>query len=336
MHAREGDLLETEDKTIFDIKGLTHPPGRIIAFPRFVSDTNGDRKRGCVSYRKVYALQERYLVARDRFPQFLVQDPVLDEILCEVPTVAICNYYNPVDGLNGLRRSSTLDELEVRALRFTALLKQDSEVAWNKLGITGSILAKLHAPNSDIDAIVYGEENCRRVIETLKSHRTDMKGDVRRYSMEQLRKLYHFRSQDTQMPFADFAKAEARKALQGKYLQHDFYVRCIRDWNEIDEEYGDIVYKKTGYARIKATICDDSESIFTPCRYLVDDAIVLEGTFHGVIKEVVSYRGRFCEQARRQETVFAQGKVEKVKKGDETYFRLLLGSKPSDFMIIGR
>jgi predicted nucleotidyltransferase len=50
---------------------------------------------------------------------------------------------------------------------------------------------------------------------------------------------------------------------------------------------------------------------------------------------VVSFRGRFCEQARRGEWVIAQGKVERVIERDGSeYYRIILGNKPSDFMII--
>jgi len=55
------------------------------------------------------------------------------------------------------------------------------------------------------------------------------------------------------------------------------------------------------------------------------------------VSEIASFRGRFCEQAGEGETVIAQGKVEKVqKKNSDTFFRLLLGGKPSDFMVLER
>jgi predicted nucleotidyltransferase len=36
MMAREGDLIRTKSGVVFDVKGLVHPPNRIIAFPRFI------------------------------------------------------------------------------------------------------------------------------------------------------------------------------------------------------------------------------------------------------------------------------------------------------------
>jgi predicted nucleotidyltransferase len=36
MKAREGDLIKTKSNVVFDVKGLVHPPNKIIAFPRFI------------------------------------------------------------------------------------------------------------------------------------------------------------------------------------------------------------------------------------------------------------------------------------------------------------
>jgi len=61
----------------------------------------------------------------------------------------------------------------------------------------------------------------------------------------------------------------------------------------------------------------------------------LEGPRVEPIEEIVSFRGRFCEQARKGETVIAQGKVEKVQREENReHFRLLLGNKVSDHMIL--
>lgn len=124
--------------------------------------------------------------------------------------------------------------------------------------------------------------------------------------------------------------------MQGKFMGIDFFVRFVKDWCEIDEKYGDFQYRNAGYARIKAKIAGDSESIFTPCRYSIEDVTVVEGIKIQPIKEITSFRGRFCEQAKIGEVVVARGKVEHVidKKHGHEYFRLLLGNKPSDFMIL--
>jgi len=335
IKAREGDLVETNDNILFDVKGLVHPPSRVIAFLRYVPDPDGDRKRDGTTYRKVYALSERYALLKQVFPRYLVYDPVFNERLCEVPFEAIKRHYRPVDYLQKLRRRDGLDEVESQALHFMKLLKESANVSWSKLGISGSILVKLYTQTSDIDPIVYGSENCYKVYSALGSLLDSRENSVRSYSLKELKELFDFRSKDTAMRFEDFVRTESRKVLQGKFMGRDYFIRFVKDWNEIEEKYGTILYKSEGYAKIKATVVDDSEAIFTPCCYKIGNVEILEGTSIESIEEIVSFRGRFCEQARRGETVIAQGKVEKLQKAEEReHYRLLLGNKVSDHMIL--
>jgi hypothetical protein len=202
------------------------------------------------------------------------------------------------------------------------------------MGISGSLLVKLHIPDSDIDPVVYGSENCLKVYEALKSLLQDRMSDVKAYSLEELHKLFEFRVRDTRTSFEDFVRTESRKVLQGKFRGRDYFIRFVKDWSEIKTEYGAIRYKNVGYARVEAKIKDDSEAIFTPCSYKIGNVRVLQGPSFP-IEEIASFRGRFCEQAREGEKVVAQGKVERVMdlEHNREYFRLLLGGKPSDFMV---
>lgn len=335
MRAREGDIVETVDQILFDVKGLVHSLERVVAFIRFVPDPNGDRKRNEIAYRKVYALKERYALLERAFPQYLVYDPVFGERLCEVPVKAIEHHYRPAERLQDLLRSDELDEVESQALRFIRLLKKTASVSWSKLGVSGSILVKLHTPASDIDPIVYGSKSCHKVYSTLKSLLENEESPVRPYDSEELKRLFDFRSKDTLTAFEDFVRTESRKVLQGKFMGRDYFIRFVKDWNEVEERYGAVRYASEGYAKIRARVVDDSEAIFTPCRYKISGVEVLEGVHVEPIEEIVSFRGRFCEQARNGEVVVAQGKVERVQRVEKPeYFRLLLGNKVSDHMIL--
>ncbi len=334
---REGDLLETIDNLLFDVKGLVHPPNRVVAFLRYVPNSNGDRERDGIRYQKVYALSERYALLEKNFPQYLVYDRVFDERLCEVPVEAVKHHYQPITRLRDLRRSDELDGLEITALWFVELLKESAKVQWSKLGISGSILVGLHTPTSDVDPIVYGSKTCHKVYSTLRQMLEDRESPLKPHSLEELKELFDFRSRDTITSFEDFVRTESRKALQGKFMGRDYFVRFVKDWNEVKEQYGTILYESEGYAKIKAKVVNDSEAIFTPCCYKIGSVKILEGSRVDAIEEIVSFRGRFCEQARNGEFVIAQGKVEKVQKeGDREHFRLLLGNKILDHMILAQ
>jgi predicted nucleotidyltransferase len=336
MKAREGDLIETIDGNIFDVKGLVHLPHRVIAFIRFTPDPNGDRRRGETRYRKVYALHERYELLKRKFPQYLVLDPVFNQWLCEVPTEAVKQHYEPAAYLSQLRRKSLPDELEKQALELAQLLHRESRVGWSALGISGSLLVGLHTPKSDIDLIVYGSKSCQKVYSTLSSLIRDKASNLKSYSEQDLKELFDFRSKDTIMGFEDFVRTEPRKLLQGQFHGRDYYIRCVKAWNEVPETYGMVQYKSVGEAKLRATVIDDSEMIFTPCTYQIDDTQVLQGKCAEAPREIVSFRGRFCEQARNAEEVVACGMVESVKTGDAEHFRLLIGNKPSDYMILAK
>jgi len=215
------------------------------------------------------------------------------------------------------------------------LLKKNTEVSWSKLGISGSLLVGLQTPKSDIDIIVYGSQNSYKVYDSLRALMKDKDSPVKSYSMGELRRLFDFRSKDTAMSFEDFVRTESRKVLQGRFKGYDYYIRCVKDWDEVDEQYGTVHYQPVGYAKIRARVTDDSQMIFTPCHYKIDNVEIVEGPKIKSTQEIVSFRGRFCEQSRKGESVMAQGKIERVKReGGKEFYRVLLGNKVSDYMIL--
>jgi predicted nucleotidyltransferase len=338
MRAREGDLIKTKDNVIFDVKGLVHPPNRVIAFPRFIPSPHGSRGHRKDLYGKVYSFTERFRFLEQKAPNLIVHDPVFDETLCEVPTDTIKKHYKPIEKLRRLRSSKTLGGLERKALQLAETLKEAVDISWSSIGVSGSLLAGLHTLKSDIDPVVYGVENCRKAYATLQSLLKDDDSHFKPYSREGLRTLFDFRSKDTIMSFEDFAEAESRKAFQGKFRETDYFIRFVRDWIQINEQYGDVCYKNCGYAKITATITDDSEALFTPCTYKIENVKVVEGSRLQPILEIVSFRGRFCAQAKKDEIIVAQGKVEHVtdKKKESEHYRIILGNKPSDYMALSR
>jgi predicted nucleotidyltransferase len=336
MRAREGDLIKSKSKVVFDVKGLVHPADKIIAFPRFIPSPTGTRHGKDSTYGKVYSLSDRFKYLQENQPDLIVFDTVFGETMCEVPINQIATHFKPEEKLWSLRSAKDLTVLENKALQLAQTLKAEANIPWSSIGISGSIMAGLTTEKSDIDPLVYGAENCRKAYIALQKLLAKPDSSFKTYSRAELQELFDFRSKDTQISFEDFVLLESRKAFQGKFMGTDYFIRFVKDWNEISEQYGDLCFKNSGYAKIKGKILESGDSLFTPCTYQVTDVQVVEGPKLTPIQEIVSFRGRFCEQANNNETIEAQGKVEQVtnKKNGAQHYRLILGNKPSDYMVL--
>jgi predicted nucleotidyltransferase len=336
MKAREGDLIKTKSHVVFDVKGLDHPPNKIVAFPRFIPSAQGTRQGKDELYGKVYSLGDRFKYLQENQPNLIVFDPIFDETMCEVPIDQITEHGQPTEKLASLRVCKNLNALENKALGLATALKEKAGIPWHAIGISGSIMAGLTNEKSDIDPLVYGVENSRKAYAALKELLTTADSGFKPYSREELQTLFDFRSKDTQMSFKDFEKVESRKAFQGMFMGTDYFIRFVKDWSEISYQYGDVSYKNSGYTKITANIADSSDALFTPCTYKLEDVSIVEGPKLTPITEIVSFRGRFCEQATVGEKIESQGKVELVtnKSGSREYYRLIIGSKPSDYMVL--
>jgi predicted nucleotidyltransferase len=336
MKAREGDLIKTKRQVVFDVKGLVHPPNKVIAFPRFIPSPQGTRQGKDALYGKVYSLGDRFKYLQENHPELIVFDPVFGETMCEVPVDQIIEHYQPPEKLASLRTAKNLNSLESKALQLVTTLKEKSGIPWSAIGLSGSIMAGLTNEKSDIDPLVYGSENSRKAYAALKELLQTEGSGFKPYSKTELQTLFDFRSKDTEMSFEDFETVENRKAFQGMFMGTDYFIRFVKDWSETNEQYGDMCYKNSGYAKIIANIADSSDALFTPCTYKLKDVSVVEGPTLTRITEIVSFRGRFCEQATVDEKIEAQGKVELVtnKNSSNEYYRLIIGSKPSDYMVL--
>ncbi|GAF80335.1 unnamed protein product, partial [marine sediment metagenome] len=242
IKAREGDLLETHEGFIFDVKGLIHPSERIIAYLRYYPDTNGDRVRKGIRYKKLYSLEDRYEFLETNYPQYLFNDKTSGEVLQGVRNENIKQIYRPAEflgELHGKFEDGRLEEVSPilrKAFELVKLLHSSSGVKFEKLGITGSCLVNLETEQSDIDLIIYGSKNAFLVRKTLITLHDSHRDIIHPYSQEDIVTLYEFRGKQSDFNFQEFVKIEQRKKLQGLFRGTDYYIRCIKDWDEISNE----------------------------------------------------------------------------------------------------
>jgi predicted nucleotidyltransferase len=342
----EGHYLETRDGLFFAVKGAVHPPTRFVACLRYAPDPiRGDREKDGRRYRRLYHLAEQEGLLREQYPHHLAFDPAWGVTLQSVPRVYLRRIYDPYACLQRLSGQGDLDPLERDAVDFGRFLQQEAAVPWSSLGLSGSLLIGLHHPGSDLDVQVCGLQNCWAVQRALRRLLADETSEVRRLDAQGVRELYASRVTDTPMSFTEFVDSEREKVIQGQFRDRPFFIRFLKAPAESGERYGDRRYTPLGRVTIEAAVTDASEAIFTPCRYSLAAVRFLgnpekgegmppcQSTAEG-LSEIVSFRGRFCEQAQAGDAVRAHGTLEWVQAHDgRSWYRLLLGHHPGDTMV---
>jgi uncharacterized protein len=337
VRAREGDFIETTEGLIFDVKGLSHPAGKIIAFLRYYPKTDGNRFREGIRYGKLYSLSERYAFLEKNYPCYLFYDRLSGETLQGIPIENVKKIYRPEEFIKKFVRNNQIEGKEAgsvvlkKSLTMLKLMHTQSGVGYNKMGISGSVLVNLETDESDIDLILYGSKNSRKVYESLSKMHQDQLEIIHPYSETEIINLYKFRGKESNLNLQEFARIERRKKLQGIFDGTEYYIRCIKDREETIHKYEEIQYKSIGKGTLTGVITDDTEAIFTPCKYLIEVSKMEDVNFSGKIQELASFRGRFCEQAKKGEQIEASGKIELVKTPENEYYRLLIGAYNEDF-----
>ena len=337
----EGDYIETkEDNLFFDVKGLLHPKSRKICFIRYIPDPKGERLKDNVKYKKIYDLNDRYSYLRKFYPKYLFYSQELDLELQGVKNNDIKNIFTPRECFKELSKKENLTKIENLSKQLCELIINKGKIPRNSIGITGSTMIGLAQINSDIDLVVYGTETSLALQDKLKSI-FEVSNKCRKYNNEDYKQHYKWRVGGSNISFQDFLKSETRKLHQGKFHGIDFFIRYLKspeDWQGI---FHDFRFKNYGRIKIKATIVNSSDSIFTPCSYGITPMKILESDlkfddfFVNDIKEIGSFRGRFCEHAKLGEKVLVEGKLEKIfYKNSFNHFRILLEDQIKDKMII--
>jgi uncharacterized protein len=332
----ESFYLETTEGLFFAVKGFEHPPGRRIAVLRYMPDiTGGDRRKGGTFYRRLYHFDEQEQHIRSTYPQYLAYDPVFQTTLQSVPESMVQKIYDPRQRFKELQQACTRTEIEEDAFAFLCLLQNRAQVPCSALGITGSLLIGMQTAKSDLDAVVFGTENCRKVYRALLRMLDERScPDVSRLDSAGMQQLFEQRVADTPMAYEEFVKLEKGKSNQGRFRQREYFVRFVRDAHEAGHAYGSLRYTPIGRAVITASIADDLDAIFTPCRYPLSNVRLLEGPLRSIPNEIISFRGRFCEQAHAWESVYASGTLERIENDQGSlHYRLLLGNHPEDTFI---
>ena len=158
-------------------------------------------------------------------------DSFRNKELITAPLDRIEQVFVPRDRLVWLQNLSKPDKLQQMALDLINLMSEESNVSLNDLGIHGSIALQMHAPESDIDFVVYGTENFRLVEDAIARLVNEAK-----------------------LSYIVGNRIEAARKFQGRYQGKIFMYNATKQVEQVKEKYGAYRYVPLDPIRFQATV----------------------------------------------------------------------------------
>jgi predicted nucleotidyltransferase len=327
---RDRDYLETTDNLFFAVVGNTHPKDRVLAYLKYVPDSQGKwgkkskRFTRSIRYYSATSIMRTVNFLSKRYPQYVFHDERSDIVFSAVPRGRIIKHHRPEERLEAMRVSKHLDRLEKRTTQLASILSTRSGVPPDRLGVTGSILIGVQTSFSDIDLIVYGVKESGKVKEALLELYA-VGRPFRRFTGSTL--LTWCREQCSVHPLTieEAKNIYARSWNKGIYKNIVFSVHPVR--TDRGERVGGVLFKSRGVVEISARVTDASESCFLPATYRVTNVQPETSEFRR-LDRVVSYESLYADIAKKDEEIVVRGKLEEATdpSGRMKYRRVLVGS----------
>ncbi len=324
---KDRDFIRTREGMFFCVVGYLHPPTRVTAYLKYSPAPLGKWHDGEIAYRRelpyyhVRNVAETIHYLEQHYPWYIHYCPVRDIRFSMVPQEYIARYYDPRERLAEIL-TDPHDLLEEETRSLATEIAACAGIDLGDLGVTGSILIGLHSPAfSDIDLVVYGAENARRVRRALSAGASPrIKRPGAEFTSQWCRQI----AEQFPLTLEEVRYIADRRWNYGFYGERYFSLHPVRTDEEIAERYGEHIYRSQGEARVKAVIVDAGEAFFLPAVYRVKDVEVLEGAPEAAeVREIVSYEGLYCDIADAGQEVEVRGKLENV---DGEPRRLVIGT----------
>lgn len=330
---RDRDCLITPEGFIFTVIGNLHPADRVIAYLKYVPDEQGKWGTGHSRYRRalatynVLSVMDSMRFLSQEAPQYIFESAVEGISLPAVPKDRIASHLFPETRLLELQSAKSRDELESKATKLTQVLSKGAGVQIESLGLTGSILARIHNPRfSDIDLVVYGFANALRVKTFLHTPENSPSREIRKLTGTSREKWISERLRSTPLTRQDAVALLARKWNIGSFEGTDFSIHAVHTEMEVHGEYGDDRYKPLGIIDATARIASAEESMFMPAVYQIEQPEMKGSPAVRGLDRIVSYEGLYADVAVEGETVSCRGKLERVESSSGVSHRILIGS----------
>jgi predicted nucleotidyltransferase len=326
---RDGDTFITRDNFVFYAFGYEHPEGRVTAFLKYIPAEHKDlfrikflaktwKKGELRLFRaaKIYTA-ENYTafleVFRKNFPEYIHRCLFRQKDLISVSLRQIKEVYTPNECLQTLLKKKRNDRLEKLALRLLTLLSRKSRVPLDDFGLHGSLALNMHTPESDVDFVLYGAKNFRRVEKTVERL---VKRNVLGYVFTK--------------------RLDTVRLHRGRFKNTLFVYNAVRKREEIKTEYGTFKYFPVKPVKLSCEVRNDKEAMFRPAVYDVGDNVPINQESilakNTVPDRVVSMIGYYRNAARKGDRIQVSGILERVKhvRTGKTSFQVVVGTASSE------
>jgi predicted nucleotidyltransferase len=300
----------TKEGFIFNVFGYEHPANRVFAFLKYIPDRfkvlfqidflenswNYENQR-LFRAEKLYTAQnyQTFLETfRKDFPGYVYSCPFRAKETISAPLDSVKRIFVPRKCMQSLIHIKYKDELQNMALDLVNLLSTESRIDLDDFGLHGSLALNMHTQKSDIDLVVYGKRNFRRLEATISK------------LVEESTLAYKFSN-----------RLDVARRYKGKYKGKIFMYNAIRKPEEVGSKYGMLKYTPRIPVRFECKIKDDNEAMFRPAIYGIEDyrpANTSSMLLKDEIPElVVSMIGCYRNVARKGDLISVSGMLERVE-----------------------
>jgi len=322
---RDGETLLTKEGFIFYVFGYEHPDNRVFAFLKYIPSNLAHHfpirflkqkwKLGKIELsrpEKLYTAQnyQKFLETfRSSFPHYLYCCPFRGKEVLSVPLDHIERVYLPGECLQALFKKEKKDAIQNEAVELVSLLSTESEVSIQDFGIHGSVGLNMHSEYSDIDLVVYGSQNFKK-LETV----VNKLADEGVFSHVFTKKIDHQRKH------------------RGRYSDRRFVYNAVRKYEEIDAPHGKLKYTPVKNVSFSCEVVDDRENMFRPAVYPIKDYqadnSASELPEEQVPAKVLSMIGYYRNVARQGDRIKVSGTLERVENVEtgEVNYQVVVGT----------
>ncbi|MGC8999122.1 MAG: nucleotidyltransferase domain-containing protein [Candidatus Bathyarchaeia archaeon] len=325
----DGDTFATSEGFILNVFGYEHPEKRVIAFLKYIPSGFKELfnvrllertwRYGRIELfraEKLYTAKnyQTFLqVFRKNFPDYVYYCPFRGKDVISAPLAKVRRVYVPKECLQRLLRMKRLDKLQRMTLDFVNLVSSASNVALEDFGVHGSIALNMHSQESDIDVVVYGSRNFRKVEKAIDK------------LVEEGTLSYVFNN-----------RLDAARRFKGRFRGKIFMYNAVRKPEEVTTKYGEHYYKPIAPVKFQCRVKDDCEAMFRPAIYKIEDFTPLNQNSRlpreMVPEAVVSMIGCYRNIAKNGQKIEVAGMLERVEKvgTGEVFYQVVVGTAGSE------